>query len=142
MKMDKQTKILFGKILGEIYRIQRRMESNACPVGESTVYGLLNGFEHVIDEEIERIGFISREEFKNMCNILDEYYFNEEKLKDFKGYYDIEHKLSKVSIDRPTAIKILRYLKANGSYLELIEKMNSEYSPVECRKFDLNEWDL
>lgn len=139
--MEKETKLMFGKILGEIYRIQRRLETDACPVRKSTVYALLNGIEPIIDEEFSRIGFISSDQYNNMCKVLDSYFYNEEKLAQFKGFYDIENELEDLGIDRADAIKILSYLKSNGSYTELIEKMDSQYSPMECKRFDLSDYD-
>ncbi|MGI2294158.1 hypothetical protein [Paenibacillus sp. GXUN7292] len=105
------------------------------------MYGLLNGMETIVDEEISRIGFISNEKFSAMCKILDGYFYDQTNLDKFRGFYDIESELNSVGVDRSEAIRILTYLKANGSYEELIDKMNSQYSPVECKRFKVSELD-
>lgn len=139
--MDLNTKLLLGKILGEIYRIQNRMEPNACPVKDSTVYGLLSGFESVIDEHLEGIGYISEEDIKNAADVLDVYFKDPEMLEKLEGYYTIEHELEKRGITRTKAIKIFTYFKANGQFTQEIEKMNSQHSPMECKVFELGDYD-
>nr|WP_319401862.1 hypothetical protein [uncultured Carboxylicivirga sp.] len=139
--MDNESKLFFGKILGEIYRIQNNSEDMACPAEPSQIFGLLNGFENVIDEEIERIGAVSREELYAVMDVLDEYWRDLEKRQEFKGFYDIEHKLQQRGIGRGKAIPILTYLKANHQFVELIDKMNSQHSPIECKNFDLDEFE-
>ena len=134
-----EDKLLFGKILGEIYRIQNR--NGYCGVGESVIYGLLNGFESVIDEEIERIGHITKSEIRTVIDILDEYHKDEEKFKELTGFYDIEDKLDENGITRWKAIQILTYLKANRQFVDVIAKFNSSNSPVECKRFEIDEWD-
>ena len=139
--MEKESKLFFGKILGELYRIQNNSEGIACPAEPAQIFGLLNGFENVIEEEIERIGFVSNEEMKIVSNVLNEYWIDLEKRKNFKGFYDIENKLKDLGVDRYKAIPILTYFKANHQFLELIEKMDSENSPSECRNFNLDEFE-
>ncbi|MBH8609109.1 hypothetical protein [Thermoactinomyces sp. CICC 10521] len=140
--MDRETKILFGKLLGEIYRVQKYMPNNVCHVGDQTIYGLLNGMESVIDEEIEKIGFISADDQKNLEDILYKYYQDENLLEQFIGYYQIENDLKKHGISRDKAIRILKYLYADGRYTNVIDKMNSNGSPVECKKFNLDDYDI
>ncbi|AYV67098.1 hypothetical protein C2I06_09540 [Niallia circulans] len=132
-------KVMFGKLLGEVYRSQNR--EGYAPVKESTIFGLLNGFEHVIDEEIERIGFVSKEEFTIVGDILNEYFLDDEKLKNLEGYYDIEPELDRQGISRAQAIQILTYYKANGQFGNVIEKFNSQHSPTECKRFEIADYD-
>jgi hypothetical protein len=139
--MDKELKVFLGKILGEIYRLQNNSEKIACPAEPSQIFGLLNGFENVIDEELERIGYVSNEEINSVVDVLDEYWKDPEKRKEFKGFYDIEHKLNNRGIDRGKAILILTYFKANNQFVELIDKMNSEHSPTECKNFELDKFE-
>ena len=69
--MDQNTKLLLGKVLGEIYRIQRRSESMPCPVDDSQVFGLVNGLETAIDNELESIGFITGEQVDAVADVLE-----------------------------------------------------------------------
>lgn len=75
-------------------------------------------------------------------DILDPIWSDKSKLDDFGGFYDIERELQLNGVDRPEAYRILKYLKANGQYSTVIDKMDSSGSPVECRTFELTEWDI
>lgn len=140
MEREKQDRILLGKILGELYRIQKHNEV-PCDPSNATIFGLLNGFEHVIDEELEGIGFVSRDNLVATVKVLSAIDDDPEKLKAFKGFYDIERELQKHGVDRPAAIRILTYLNANRQFQELIAKMDTSGSPSECRTFELGKWD-
>lgn len=134
-----ENKIMFGKLLGEIYRIQNRQ--GHCPVSESVIYGLLHGFETVIDQEIERVGYISKEDLRAVEDILNEYHVDDEKLQELTGFYDIESQLEERGISRSKAMEIFTYLKADRRFNHVIEKFNSSNSPVECKTFELDDWD-
>ena len=140
--MDRDNKLFLGKILGEIFRIQRGLENIYCPASDAQVFALLNGFEHVIDEVLERVDYISREKLTAVIDILDSIWSDKEKLAEFNGYYKIEEQLKQKGISRDEAHRIITYLKANHQFTTIIEKMDSSNSPLECRNFDLNELDL
>lgn len=131
-------KLLLGKILGEIYRIQTKA-GMPLPVNQAHVYGLLNGLEFAVDRELEGIGFVSTEKLKYTSKVLNKIWENPSKLAAFKGFYDIEAELDAGGVDRETAIKIITYFKADGRFQELIEKMNSNHSPIECKDFNLDD---
>lgn len=133
-------KLLLGKMLGEIYRIQSNTDI-PCGASKGKIFGLLNGFENVIDEEIEAIGYITKKQLNATIKILNPIYDDPIKLSEFKGFYDIEDKLAAVGVDRSDAIRILMYLYADNKFTAIINKMNSSGSPVECCTFDLSEWD-
>ena len=139
--MDKETKLFFGKILGEIYRIQRASDDIACPASSGQIYALLNGFEDAVDQEFEMMGNITKEQVKTVMDVLDPIWMDQEKLAAFKGFYDIERELQSRGVDRSDAIAILTYLKANHQFVEVIDKMDTSGSPSECRRFELSEWD-
>lgn len=139
--MEKETKILLGKILGEIYRIEKRLPEMACPATQGQIYGLLNGFENSIDDELEMTGFVPKEHVEIVGQVLDEIWLDKEKLNSFKGFYDIERKLSSMGVDRGQANKILRYFSADDRFVEIIEKMDTSDSPSESRRFNLSEFD-
>jgi hypothetical protein len=136
---ENMDKLMFGKLLGEIYRSQKRQ--GFSPVSDAVIFGLLNGFEHVIDEEIEKIGYITTEEFNAVGDILNEYFIDNEKLENLKGYYDIEPELERRGISRWKAIQILTLYKASRRFENVIEKFNSHFSPSECKRFEISDWD-
>lgn len=140
--MDSDTKRLLGKILGEVFRLQKSSENISCSANDAQIYGLLHGFEGSIDEIIDQVGFISKEKVQTVMDILDPIWSDKSKLDEFKGFYDIERELQLNGVDRPEAYRILKYLKANGQYSTVIDKMDSSGSPVECRTFELTEWDI
>lgn len=69
------TKRLFGKILGEVYRLQRclgvRHVRHVRHVDDATIYGLLHGFEHVIEDELEDVGWVPTEHVQLASDALD-----------------------------------------------------------------------
>jgi hypothetical protein len=139
--MDIETRIFLSKILGEIYRIQKRIDKFPCSASDSHIYALLHGFQTAIDDEIGTMNFINEDELTGMGKILDEYWSDPLKLKGFKGYYDIENKLKAIGINRSKAITILKYFKMQDRFHGLIEKFDSVHSPVECKRFEISEFE-
>jgi hypothetical protein len=133
------TKYQFAKILGEIYRIQNRT-GVPCAASEATVYGLLNGIEKVIDEQIEDLREISSDKVDAVVSVLEPYWQDPKKLEEFTGFYAIERELADRGVSRGDAIPIIIYLKADHRFEEVIEKMNSKGSPIECTTFELDEF--
>ena len=118
--MERDTKILLGKVLGEIYRIQKRIQSLPCPVDDGQVYGLVNGFETAIDHELESVGFITGKQVDAVADVLDPIFLDPEKLEEFGGFYDIESELKSRGVDRGTAAIILTYFYISVSFLALL----------------------
>ena len=138
--MDSYTNRLLGKILGEMFRIQRASDI-PCAASDAQVYGLLNGFEDSISEVLEGIGFISSEKVQIVMDILEPIWADSNKLSKFKGFYDIEPDLNNHDVSRIEAIQILKYLKANHQFEEIISKMDTSNSPMECRRFEISDWE-
>ena len=137
--MEKESRVLFGKILGEIYRFQRASDVVVCPASQGRIYALLNGFEGAVERELEVVETISDTQVKAVTDILLVVWQDKNRLNHFKGYYDLEADLQRRNISREQAIKIFTYLKANHQFVDLIERMNSSHSPSECKNFDLDE---
>lgn len=135
--MDKQTKTVLGRILGEVFRLQKRA---AVPTyDEGTIYGLINGIESAIDKVFEESTLVPQSEVDTVAEILQPFFDDPAKLANFKGYYDIEPQLKARGIDRGTAIAILTYFQGRSMYTSVIEKMDSSDSPTECRTFEIRE---
>ena len=132
---------MLARILGEVYRIQNAIEGMHPSASGSHVYGLLNGFETSIDSELELADGISGDKLRHMEEVLSEIFYDEEKVSQFQGFYDIERELQSRGVTRVDAIKILKFLKADDRFTELIEKMDSSRSPAECRTFELYEYE-
>ncbi len=132
--------VLLGKLLAQVYRVQRKLEIPTA--NDATIYGLLKGFETVIAEELERVGFVSEAQIKHVTDVLDSICQNPTKLANFKGFYDIEEVLESGGVDRSTANRVITYLKAKGCFTDVIAKMDTQGSPSECRTFDIGEWEI
>lgn len=139
--MDQDTKIMFGKLLGEIYRTQEIVKVGGSNQSRDQVYGLLSGIESVIDEQLESVGFISSEKMNAVEDVLATIWEDEEKLSKFKGYYDIERDLKRHGVSRGEAIVILKYLKESRRFTDLIDRMDTSHSPAECRTFEIRSFD-
>jgi len=138
--MENESKVLLGKILGELYRMQRALEV-PCSASESRVYGLLNGFEDDISDELQAIGFVSKAQYEHVADVLEPIWDDPSALEKFEGFYDIESDIKSAGIDRSTARKILKHMQADHSFTSLIDKMDSVRSPGECRTFGLDKYD-
>ncbi|MXQ53160.1 hypothetical protein [Shimazuella alba] len=138
--MDTDLKLFLGKILGEIYRLQKK--EGLYNHSDGRIYGLINGFESVIDEEMDMIPHITEKELKTVTDVLHEIDQNEEETEKFQGFYDIERKLQEKGIYRHRVIYILKYLYASGRFTRLIDKMNSSGSPGEVRNLKLTDWEI
>lgn len=137
--MDKQT-LLLCRLLGEQYRTQKKL-GLSVPASKGQIYGLINGFERAIKDELEGLGEITGEQIKAVADILDEYFMDDAKLASFKGFYDIERKLQQRGVDRGQAMQIIKYFHADGKFDRVIKKMDSSDSPSECRTFELYDWE-
>ncbi|MDR3480341.1 MAG: hypothetical protein P4L91_06460 [Burkholderiaceae bacterium] len=140
MKEIDTNAVLLGKLLAEVYRVQRNL--GVATMDDATIYALRNGFETAIDDELERIGFVSKAQVKHVMDVLDPIWQDPTQLAAFKGFYDIERELEDGGVDRPTAITVLTYLNAKGQFTEVIAKMDTSHSPSECRTFELGKWEL
>lgn len=135
-----ELKFMFGKVLGETYRVQKHL-GMPCSAGDATIYGLLNGIERAVDDVLLRREVITNQQYEDMCDVLDEIQLDREKLDAFQGFYGIESALKSRGIDRSTAISILRYMKARDVYVDVIAKMDTMHSPTEARRFELADYD-
>lgn len=135
--MNKETRLFFGKILGEIYKIQNSLNNVVCEAGDAHIYALLNGFESAIDDELKNMGSISTKQLSTVISVLVPIYEDTTKTANFRGFYDIEDALNSQGVDRGDAIIILTYLKAKNKFTSIIEKMDSSHSPSECRTFEI-----
>ena len=76
----------FGKILGEMYRIQNKLNM-PCPASDAHIYGLLNGFEEAIEYEFKE-NIITSSEVNDVCDVLDEIWKDKAKMD---GRYAASH---------------------------------------------------
>jgi len=130
--MDTETKLFLGKILGEVYRMQKRAEV-PVPVADDTLYGLLNGFEFVIDEMLADLGHVTHEQLSAMEEVLDRYYKDPVALANLKGFYDIEDELKQRGISRGKAITLIKYFRAGEHFTAVLDKFDTSNSPGEVR---------
>ncbi|MBI5070369.1 MAG: hypothetical protein HZB56_19205 [Deltaproteobacteria bacterium] len=133
--MDGDTKKALGKVLGELYRLEKKL--GLSYPSDETIYGLTRGFEEVLDSELTGHEGVTADEVSRVIEVLNPIWKDKAKLDAFKGYYDIEHDLEQRGITRSKAIKILTMLQARGQFHSVITKMDTSNSPGECRTFKL-----
>jgi hypothetical protein len=145
MSAERENKLLMGRVLGELFRIQRKLDM-PCAAGDQDIYGLIAGIEPTIDDVVNAREAVDDALVREVAAALD-YFFNDpERLKKFRGYYDLESQLQQRGFvdahgKRGWIVKILDWFAANGRYQELIDKMDSSHSPIECKKFGPNEYE-
>lgn len=143
MKMDSKTKKMFGIFLGETLEIKTILKGKKLDKSErATLYALKNGFESVINDYLDEDWYITIEEEKIVANVLTPYFNNEEKLNELKGFYDIEPELEEKGISRLKALAIMKYYYAKGSFISVLNKMDTTHSPQECRTFEISDYDI
>jgi uncharacterized protein YfbU (UPF0304 family) len=135
--MDKDTKRMLGFILGQIYRLQKRLDPAMCPASDAEIYGLTHGFEYEIEKVLYEAGEVSDEQVTAAVDVLDPLFRLPKPLSEVRGYHDLEPRFEKNGLDRATVIRCLKYLAADGQFMEVIGKLDSEHSPEECRRFEL-----
>jgi len=130
--MENKNKFYFGRIMGELLRIEKRIDPKMVNHWDDVIFGLLHGIEPVIDEFFPEDNepyrqIITKEDYSTFCDIMNEC---RRMGDDFRGYYDVE---DKYSFERGKACIILDYFRLAGLYPDIVEKINSEHSPVEVR---------
>ncbi len=144
--MDQPTKMFLARVLGEIYRMQRRVDPSMTGAADCMIYGLINGIETAIDNHFADHGepwaWCSAEQVSAMTAILEELDDDPVRKEAFKGYYDIEQRVQATGLSKGNVIAILTYLKLNGQFTELIKRLDSDHSPSGCRKFEPGQWDV
>ncbi|MBP1309154.1 hypothetical protein JOD82_002174 [Paenibacillus sp. 1182] len=134
--MDREMKFAWGRLLGETLRVQKRVDPSMVQASDATIYGLLNGFETVVDAQLSVNEPITEDDLNNMARILEPYHQNPDTLR---GYYTIESEVDAANISRLKAMMILTYFKSEGRFEEVIRRMNTEHSPGECREFEIRQ---
>ena len=137
---DRDNKILLGKILGEIYHFQKESGVNR-KVDDGRVFGLLNGIEACINDELAEIGWVSQEECDKIMGVLNRIYSDKERMESITGYYDIEEEFNELGIKRWQVVRVMKYCQAEGKYFKLLKKMDTQNSPEECREFLVYEFE-
>jgi len=135
-------KRMWGKLLGEVYRLQHKMKLD-CDAAPEQIFALLNGFENAIEDELNNLGYIPRHLLESAETILLDYENNPARLKELAGYYTIESDFEAIGIDRTQARRLFTYWKAQGAFENVIAKLEgSEHSPAELKAFKLKPNDL
>jgi hypothetical protein len=135
--MDSETKRFLGIILSELYRLQKRVDPAMCPATDQAIYGLAHGFEYEIEKVLYEAGEVTDEQVTAAADVLDPLFRLPDLVAEVRGYHDLEPRFEKNGLDRATVIRCLKYLAADGQFMEVIGKLDSEQSPEECRTFEL-----
>lgn len=118
-------------MLGEVYRIQKSIGLSTA--SEGRIFGLLNGLEESIDEELNTLQEINKEKVDAVRDYLDPYYQKKLPLSELPNQTEVRLELEKARITEGEFTTILKYLKANNMYTLEIDKLGN---------YSLNEHDL
>lgn len=134
-KIENMVEFLIRRVL----RLEKKLKcSDVC---EGSLYGAINNIDihalGLIDENK-----ISKDKIQTMREILTPIYNDAKRLKQFKGYYDIEHEIEKRGISRGEARVILKYFRGDGNFKELIDKMKGPDSPTEMTSLEVTDNDF
>lgn len=129
--LDNNNKLLFGKFLGEIFRLQKN--SGISQVSDGRIYGLLNGIEESIDETLNSLELVETRKINIVCDYLEPYYQNEKSLDELPSFLNMRMELERQGINHGTLITILKYLKANDRYTLEIDRLGN---------YNLNDYDI
>jgi hypothetical protein len=135
--MDNDTKRMLGFILGQIYRLQKRVDPAMCPASDKEIYGLTHGFEYEIEKVLWQIGEVTDQQVLAAADVIDPLYRLPELVAKVQSYGDLEPSFKQNGLDRETVIRCLKYLTADGEFMELVSQLDNEQSPKECRNFAL-----
>lgn len=129
--MDRNTKFALGKILGEIYKIQRHLNI-PVPLHDYEVYGLLKGMEDVVDMRIQNIEYISQDKIDRVVSVLNKHFQNPGQT-NLSGYFAIKDELEEggFEIAQGEAVSIMQYIKAQHSFEDIIDGLHLNLEPIE-----------
>lgn len=108
--VETHLKIVLGKVLGELYEIQKKQ--GIKKVDEGHIFGLLNGFEEALNNEFEHLNLITEEEVNRVAHYFAPYVEAEEETKELPPFASMQSDLEKQGIGQARFITILRYLNA------------------------------
>lgn len=120
--MNEKARLVAGKLLGEMYAIQR--EIGICQVSDGRIYGLINGIEEEIEEEIGGLSLLSKQKVKLVCDELDPYYQEERPMEELNKL-EVRLKVERKGVSEGEFYTILDYLKSKNMYTVEINKMNN-----------------
>lgn len=132
--MEHDLKLALGQIKGEIYRLQKAQ--GISNVSDGHIYGLLNGIEEAIDNELAELeveDLISNHKVEAIRNLLEEFISKD---KDVTEAFANTFRLMaerKYDISQTECTKILKYLRAKGEYEEILSQVGS---------YELNKYDF
>jgi hypothetical protein len=137
MEKEVVNKILLGRLLGQVYRVQKQLGclGTSERLGGDAEYDehieeLCGGFEPAIDWELSNMNTVSTQEYEKVCALLMRY-DDEERLEELKGYYTIEDEVDQILGGRKMrtkAIKIFRYMNTWDLYPDVLKKLTDKDS--------------
>lgn len=118
--MERDVQLALGKILGEIYRVQK--EQGICEVSDARIMGLLNGFQQALESELEDLDYFSNEEVNVVADYLKPYWTGEKAMSELPTLVEARLELERKGVSHGRLLTILEYLHANGRYTTEIKK--------------------
>lgn len=125
--MEKELKLALGKILGEVYRLQIQAEPNIASTSGATAYGLINGFEETINEQLENLKEITSIDVQKVRGVLQPIFDDPNRrisgsyeFKQLK-YDEVWQQANSKGIEEAKFTIVLNYFMANDEYVGLLK---------------------
>lgn len=112
--MDKEIKLLLGKVLGEIYEIKNALPQFKDKIDDDKIYALKNGFEFIIDKEVFDYK-VSTEECINLVDTISPIFYNKD-LDEVSKYKNIEEKIKGLNFDKEKLDLLFEYFYKKGAF--------------------------
>ncbi len=125
--MDSQM-ILLGRILGEVYRLQERSDKD-----DAQVFGLRNGMEYAIEQELLEIGFVSKSDTQAIEDALDELDKRHRQGSGAADYYSFESGLTSRGIGRSAILVVFEYLLRDSRFADVIHALAEGHAAIEIK---------
>lgn len=122
-QMEQELKLALGKILGEVYRIQKYQ--GITDASDGKIFGLLNGFEEAIESELGSLSFISEEKISIVSDVLTPFWTEQKEISELPSFTDLRLELERKGISHGQLITILKYLRATNRFDKEIDKLGS-----------------
>ncbi len=123
-------------LLAELLRLQRYIGGDSVPAAR--IFGLMHGFESVVDEEKESYG-ISRQEQEKIERLLQEV---EDGKQSSMGMH-IKQRMIADQIDESKMGRVLQFCRLESRFVEAYERLTSDdshFSHLKARSLPEHEW--
>ncbi|MCB9681377.1 MAG: hypothetical protein H6733_07870 [Alphaproteobacteria bacterium] len=134
--MDSETKLYLGRLFGEVFRMQKRLDPDMVQVSDANIYGLLNGMETAFDNVFRDFNPITDAEYTAVEDVLDA---ADRSGKTVDYWNDLEPALGRGRDGKMPIVYICRFIYNDNRFHSVISDMRK---PAELHRIELQEDDI